>query len=46
MNSQLEQMEADKSMDEVICRLCYDVPVDPSITDVSAAANVPNLKQN
>lgn len=37
MNAELEKMEARKSMGEVNCRICYDVPVDPRITDVSAS---------
>ncbi|KAG7287136.1 hypothetical protein NEMBOFW57_006641 [Staphylotrichum longicolle] len=36
MNAELEEMEARKSMREVICRICYDVPTDPRITDVKA----------
>lgn len=43
MDSQLEQIEAGKSMEEVICRCCYDVPVDPTITDVSAPTDLPGL---
>jgi hypothetical protein len=41
MDTQLEQMEAGKSMEDVICRLCYDAPVDPTITDVRASTNRP-----
>jgi hypothetical protein len=43
MNTQFEQMEASKSVDEVICRLCYDAPVDPTITDVRTFTNRPGL---
>lgn len=39
MNDELSQIEASKSLAEVICRICYDVPVDPRITDVSAFVN-------
>ena len=43
MDTQLEQMEANKSVEEVICRLCYDVPADPTITDVRNSTNRPGL---
>jgi hypothetical protein len=36
MDEQLQEMEASKSMEDVTCRLCYDTPVDPTITEVSA----------
>jgi len=36
MDAELQELEASKSMEEVICRLCYDVPVDPRITEVSS----------
>ena len=38
MNEEFEQMEGRKSMADVICRVCYEIPVDPKITDVSASA--------
>ncbi len=34
MNEQIEQMEARKSLADVICRICYDAPVEPRITEV------------
>lgn len=35
MESQLEQVEAGKTMFDVVCRICYDNPTDPKITAVS-----------
>lgn len=37
INAQLEEMEAGKSLEDVICRICYDTPVEPRITVVSAS---------
>ncbi|KAK3294100.1 SNF2 family N-terminal domain-containing protein [Chaetomium fimeti] len=33
MDTELEEMEATKSMEEVVCRVCFDFPVEPQITD-------------
>ncbi|KAH6855854.1 P-loop containing nucleoside triphosphate hydrolase protein [Chaetomium sp. MPI-CAGE-AT-0009] len=33
MDTELEEMEATKSMEEVLCRVCLDVPIEPQITD-------------
>ncbi|KAK4235222.1 hypothetical protein C8A03DRAFT_18001 [Achaetomium macrosporum] len=33
MDAELAEVGADKSLQEVICRVCYDVPVDPRITE-------------
>jgi hypothetical protein len=46
MDTQLEQMEAGKSLEEVICRVCYDAPVDPTITEVRASTNRSGLRWN
>ncbi len=37
MDEELEQMEARKSVADVICRICYDVPVEPRITEVGVS---------
>jgi hypothetical protein len=34
MERELEEVGAGKTLQEVICRVCYDVPVDPRITQV------------
>ena len=34
MTSQLKEAESTKSMEDVICRLCYDLPRDAKITEV------------
>jgi hypothetical protein len=35
MDTELREMEATKSIEEVVCRICSDVLVDPKITEVS-----------
>jgi hypothetical protein len=40
MGEELGEMEAKKSIEGVICRICYDVPIDPKITDVSVPPNL------
>lgn len=46
MDAELEELEAGKSMEEVICRLCSEIPVNPQITEVSTCARpiAPYLK--
>lgn len=34
MDFQLEDMEVSKTLQDVSCRICYDSPVDPRITEV------------
>lgn len=34
MDSQLQQMENKKTVDDLICRICYELPEQPQITEV------------
>lgn len=35
MDAELQEMEAGKSMEEVICRRCFELPINPKITEAS-----------
>ncbi len=44
MDAILEKMQKTKHMDEVLCRLCYDLPEQPRMTEVGRALRRREMK--